>query len=131
MKLSKNCKYAVRIIAYLAKNTNTRIVQTREIAEKEGISKYVVDQIANRLKRKGIIKSFRGCSGGYILAKPAKTISIGDIVRAIDGQIRFVECCKNNERCRRADFCKPHKMWIRINSDFEKFLDKVKIGAIL
>lgn len=130
MKLSKNSEYALRIMLYFAKKGNDAIIQNKEISVNEEISKFIVDQITSRLRRAGLIKSIRGCEGGYKLAKPKNSITIGNIVKAIEGNINILNCCKDSSMCKKSSFCKPHSIWKEINYKIQKLLEKYKLGDI-
>jgi len=131
MRVTTKTEYAVRAIICLAGTDKDVSVRTREIAEKEGISRFLIDQIFMKLRKSGIVKSIRGRSGGYVLAKDPKKISIGDIIKSIEGPIYILKCCGSGSPCKKTSVCKPHSMWRRINTEIEKVLDKAKIGALL
>ena len=67
-----------------------------------------------------MIKSTRGARGGYFLAKPPYEIKLGDIIRALEGEICIVECIESPEICDRNDKCAPQKIWRELN---EKIID--------
>ncbi len=131
MRLTTKSTYAVRAIIYLAEASGNGPVQIREIAEKEGISRFLIDQIFMKLRKSGLVRSLRGRTGGYILSKDPDNISIGDIVRSIEGPISILKCCSADSLCSKFPVCRPHFMWKKINADIEKILDKAKIGALL
>lgn len=131
MRVTTKTEYAVRAIICLAKADKGLSVRTRDIAEKEGISRFLIDQIFMRLRKSGLVKSIRGRSGGYVLAKDPKKISIGDIIKSIEGPVSILKCCGSDSPCKKTSVCIPHSMWRRINTDIEKVLDKAKIGALL
>lgn len=131
MRFTTKSEYAVRAIICLAEASGKNPVQIREIAEKEGISRFLIDQIFMKLRKNGLVKSVRGRSGGYTLAKAPGRISVGDVIRSIEGPISILKCCGQDSVCNKTSVCKPHFMWKKINADIEKILDKAKIGALL
>lgn len=131
MRFTKKSECAVRAIICLAGTPGSEPVQIREIAEKEGISISLMGQIFMKLRKGGIIKSVRGRSGGYVLAKNPNNFSVGDIIKSIEGPISILKCCGSDSPCKGNAVCRPHLMWKKINSDIEKALDKAKIGALL
>lgn len=106
-------------------------MQTREISEKEGISRFLIDQVFMSLRKSGLVKSIRGRSGGYLLTKNPEKISIGEIIKSIEGPISILKCCGSGSACKKTSACRPHSMWQKINTDIEKILDSATIGGLL
>lgn len=92
--MTKRGEYALRALIDLgiAQEANYPIVQIRELAQKENIPVKFLEAILIDLKEAGFLKSKRGKRGGYSLAKPADTISIGDVVRKIEGPLAPIAC---------------------------------------
>ena len=91
MKLSTKGRYGLRAID-LAVYSEKESVSISCIAQRENISESYLEQLAGKLKKAGLIKSTRGAQGGYRLAKPAAEISVGDILRALEGELGAVDC---------------------------------------
>jgi len=88
MNISSRCEYACRAVVELARSRDTQLpVTATQIAEKRGIPEKYLVHILLTLKKAGIVNSVRGAQGGYLLAKAPEEISLGDIVRAIDGPV--------------------------------------------
>jgi Rrf2 family transcriptional regulator, cysteine metabolism repressor len=88
MKLSLKVEYACRVLTQLAKSyPQQELPHIEELAQAEAIPANYLVQILNELRNSGLIRSRRGKQGGYILARPPASISVGEIVRAIDGEI--------------------------------------------
>jgi Rrf2 family transcriptional regulator, iron-sulfur cluster assembly transcription factor len=85
VKLSNKGRYGVRAMYDIAFHNDGRPTQIREIAERELIPARFLEQIFQDLKKAGLIASKRGPRGGYHLARPAAEISVGDVLRALDG----------------------------------------------
>ena len=75
-----------------------------------------LEQLMRMLKRAGLVTSVRGAGGGYHLAKPATEISVGDILRALEGNLDAVTCPGNQEKggCQGADLCVTRFVWQRL-----------------
>ncbi len=112
MRLSKRGEYGLRAMIALAAPSpggEAPVVQIREIAEREQIPAKFLEQILLSLKNAGLLHSKMGVGGGYHLAKPAKDISLGQIVRVLDGPLAPVKCvsqmayepcgCPDEETC--------------------------------
>src|SRR5512144_927380 len=87
MKLSNKGRYGVQALFDIAFHNEGRPTQIREIAERELIPARFLEQIFQDLKRAGLIGSKRGPRGGYHLARPASEISVGDVIRALEGPV--------------------------------------------
>lgn len=90
VKLSNKGRYGVRALYDIAFHNDGRPTQIREIAERSYIPARFLEQIFQDLKRAGIVSAKRGPKGGYHLAKAAKDISIGDVMRALEGPVVFL-----------------------------------------
>jgi Rrf2 family protein len=108
--LSKKAKYALKALLYLTKNTDKGLVLISEIATAERIPRKFLEAILVDLKTQGILQSTRGKNGGYSLAKNPAQVSVGNIVRMIDGPLAPIQCvshlyyrkcdeCLNEETC--------------------------------
>jgi len=88
MNISSRCEYACRAVVELARNQSTQEpLTTTHIAEKRGIPEKYLVHILLQLKRAGIVKSVRGAQGGYLLGLAPEDITVGSILRAIDGPV--------------------------------------------
>jgi Rrf2 family protein len=95
MRLSKRGEYGLRAMMVLATPTadgKTPIIQIREIADREQMPAKFLEQILLALKNAGLLHSRMGVGGGYHLAKPPADISLGQIVRVLDGPLAPVKC---------------------------------------
>ncbi|XXX73514.1 Rrf2 family transcriptional regulator [Sorangium sp. So ce134] len=90
MKLSNKGRYGVRALFDIAFHNDGRPTQIREISEREVIPARFLEQIFQDLKKAGLISSKRGPRGGYHLARPASEISLGDVVRALEGPVAVI-----------------------------------------
>ncbi len=87
MRLSKKCQYALKAVFELALRNNAVVVKTRDIARAQGISPRFLEVILNELRHGGFVESRRGSEGGYLLTRPAKDITVGQIITYIHGPI--------------------------------------------
>ena len=90
--LSKKAKYALKALLYLTKNTDKGLVLISEIATAERIPRKFLEAILVDLKTQGVLQSTRGKNGGYSLAKNPAQVSVGNIVRMIDGPLAPIPC---------------------------------------
>lgn len=87
MKLSNKGRYGVRALFDMAFHGAGQSAQIRDIAERQSIPPRFLEQIFQDLRRAGLVSSKRGPRGGYQLTRPAREVSLGDIIRALEGQL--------------------------------------------
>jgi Rrf2 family protein len=102
--LTKKGKYGLKAMVHLAQSPPGRPVPVMEISEKQSIPKKFLDAILCELRNSGFVHSKMGKGGGYSLARPASDITVGELVRAIDGPLAPVHCASKT-RYRRCDDC--------------------------
>ncbi len=88
MKLTHACGYAIHAVVFLARQKEDHLVASRHIAEAQGLPERFLVKVLKPLVAAQVLLSLRGPNGGYRLARPAKTITLLDIVEAVDGPIR-------------------------------------------
>lgn len=102
MRLSKRGEYGIKALIRLASSDDPRdVIQLREIAQREQIPAKFLEQILLTLKNAGLVRSRLGAGGGYYLARPASEITLGQIVRVLDGSLAPIRCVSHMayERC--------------------------------
>lgn len=101
MKLSKRGEYGLKALIELAANDSEEVIRIRELAEREQIPLKFLEQILLALKNAGLLQSRRGVNGGYYLARPAEEITLGQVVRTLDGPVAPIRCVSQMayERC--------------------------------
>lgn len=112
MKVSKKERYALRLMIDLATHSRDgKPVGVRAIAERQDIARRYLEQIAAQLRRSGLLVARQGQSGGYLLARPAHTISVGDVIEAVAGREILLECLSDDDACQRRAGCPSRRMW--------------------
>ncbi len=110
-------------------------VSIQSIADRQNISERYLEQLMASLKKEGLVKSIRGANGGYQLARPAIGISVGDILRALEGDLRAVTCPANGEEgnggCENADLCVTRYVWQRINEGITHAVDTMYLNQLV
>lgn len=103
----------------------------KEISEKQSVSVAYLEQILNILRKAGIIKSVKGPGGGYVLNKTPDDISIGAILRELDGPVAITSCLDPKEGCMRIDGCVTHLLWKSLGEKIEAFLDNMTLQDLI
>jgi len=104
-----------------------------QVAEREGISDRYLEQIMTSLKRAGLIKSIRGPQGGYVLTREPAEITVGEIIRALEGPIAPVDCVSEEypEECERADYCVTRVLWAKVRDSIAGVLDSYSLQDLV
>lgn len=137
MKLSKKGEYALRSLIDLgiAADVGRDLVQVTELADKELIPAKFLEQIMQELKAAGFITSQRGKYGGYRLSRPADDISIGDIVRLIDGPLAPIGCVSQTsyEKCSCPDevHCGLRMLMLDVRNAIAGILDRYSLADVV
>ncbi len=134
MKLTTKGRYGLRAIVDLAVNTDDEAVALSQIAERQGISMNYLEQLIAKLKKSGIVNGIRGAQGGYILAMPAEEISVGDILRALEGDLSPVDCYELNSTdtpCGSSDICVTKYVWKRISDSINDAVDGIMLSDLV
>ncbi len=102
--LQKKSKYAIRALLALARRPEQEPVLIADLAAQERIPKKFLELILLVLRNKGILQSKRGKGGGYFLGRNPEAISLGEVIRALDGPIALVPCVSHTAY-RKCDEC--------------------------
>lgn len=106
-------------------------VSIMDISNREGISIAYLEQILNKLRHEGLVKSIRGPKGGYLLLKNAGNITVGDIVRTMDGEISPVHCVTTAKdkatSCKMSKGCVPKIVWMKLAEAISDCLESITL----
>ncbi len=111
MKLSTRSRYGTRMMLDLAQHYDEGPVQIGNVSKRENISVKYLEQLIIPLKKANFIKSIRGPKGGHMLAKPPEAITVGEIVKVLEGGINLSSCIENPEVCDRTRECLTRGLW--------------------
>jgi Rrf2 family iron-sulfur cluster assembly transcriptional regulator len=132
MQLSTKGRYAVMAMTDLASRSAARATPLAAIAETQQISKPYLEQLFSRLRRRGLVTSVRGPGGGYRLAKDAETLSVAEVVAAVDEPLRAVRCAGTGPGCMRGGAkCLTHDLWAETGRQIESYLAGVSLADVL
>lgn len=134
MKLSTKGRYGLRAVLDLAMHSSKEnAIALSAIAERQNISISYLEQLIAKLKRAGIVNSIRGAQGGYILAKTPEEISVGEVLRALEGNLNPVDCSEleGNNQCRGSDLCVTKYVWKRISDSINSAVDELMLSELV
>jgi len=125
VNLSQKCQYAIRAILELAKHYRQGPVAISQIAANQAIPQRFLENILNELRPTGLIESRRGIQGGYLLARDPAAISVGEIIRLVEGPLDPVKCIGDRDGpcCPLKDNCSLFHLWTRAKEAIEEVYD--------
>lgn len=133
MKISTRGRYGLKAMLDLAIHNSEGQVVLKSIAERQGISENYLEQLFAVLKKAGLVKSIRGSQGGYVLGDSAENISVGSILRALEGSLSPVECVAedNSTVCNRQDCCVTKGLWEKIRNSINEVVDSTSLESLV
>jgi len=130
MKLSTKGRYGTRAALELALRYGSGPVLVRDISKSQDISERYLENILNTLRKSGIVTSNRGAKGGFQLSRPPVGITVGDVVRAVEGPLDLVDCTSGKD-CERMSRCSTYLVWKRLKELIENELDSITLQDLV
>lgn len=133
MKISTKGRYALRMMLDLAVNSAGAPVPLRDVAQRQDISDKYLEQIVTQLSRAGLVRSVRGAGGGYLLTRPSEEYTVGEILRALEGNLAPVSCVDSGDvcRCERAEQCVTVEVWREIQAAVSGVVDRLTLADLV
>src|SRR5208283_2879041 len=131
LRLSTKGQYGVRAMYEIARGYPDQPVTIKEISEKQDVSVTYLEQILNKLRKAGLIKSVRGPGGGYLLSQGPEKISIASIVNELEGPVAITSCLNPEEGCVRVDNCVTHLLWKALGEQIVAFLETITLKNLM
>lgn len=132
MELNTRGRYAVTAMADLAKYGAGEAVPLSAIAERQQISLAYLEQLFAKLRRAGLVESARGRSGGYRLGRPAGSITVAQVMQAVEEGIRMTRCGGDEAApCMVGKRCLTHGLWDALGDQIASFLESVTLQEVL
>lgn len=136
MKISTKGRYGLKAMVDLAANlSDNSCITLKSIAERQGISEHYLEQLIAVLKKNGFVKSIRGAQGGYILNKSSSEISVGDLLRVLEGPLDLVDCVSNDTitgcgsgSCKK---CVTKNVWEKLSNSFSEIVDSITLNDLV
>lgn len=134
MKLSTKGRYGLRAVLDIAINSKEDVVPLSEIALRQDISISYLEQLMSKLKKAGVVSSIRGAQGGYKLGKDPDKLSVGEILRALEGSLDPVDCVVitgEGDSCNSSDNCVTKHVWMRISNSINNAVDTLMLSELI
>lgn len=129
MKLSTKGRYGLKAMVDLASGYGCGTRSVSALASSQGISEAYLERIISALKKSGLVTSLRGASGGYTLSRDPEDISVGEILRALEGSTSIVDCVSvgASAECSNACQCSTRPLWLKLQRKIDDVLDQTTL----
>jgi Rrf2 family transcriptional regulator, cysteine metabolism repressor len=133
IKLSTRSTYGLRAMFELASSFGKGHVSSKHISEHQGIPEQYLEQLFMTVRKAGLVASVRGAQGGYVLAKAPSEVTVGDIIRALDGPVTSVACLNGDAEsaCSMGDRCVTRLVWQKVQDSINHGLDAITLQDML
>ncbi|MDH3558211.1 MAG: Rrf2 family transcriptional regulator [Deltaproteobacteria bacterium] len=131
MKISTRGRYGTRMMLDLAAHHDQGPTPLREIANRQDLSVKYLEQLIIPLKAAGYIRSVRGARGGYTLARKPDKISVGQIIKVLEGGLSLVDCVEDPKVCEREKNCPTRDIWLRMSERLMEELSSLTLRDVL
>ncbi len=135
MKISTRGRYGVLAMIVLAEQHGSGPTSIKEIVEQQGLSHSYLEQILGPLRRAGLVRSVRGPEGGYLLARTPEEISVGDVLRVLEGPLVPVDCVEEEQNiqqtCERQDACSARQVWMSLKKSLTDVVDSISLQDLI
>jgi len=127
LRFTKRADYGLMAIHYIASHGDEGAVSAKRIAEEFHIPPERLAKILQRLAKKKLIGSHNGPKGGYVLTRAPEEISVGQVVRALEGPVRIVSCMVENDDCAQFSRCNLRRPVQKIQVSISDLLDTMSL----
>ena len=131
MKISTKGRYALRVMIDLAENNDGNFISLKDISKRQGISTKYAEQIVALLNKAGDLKTARGNNGGYKLARKPEQYTIGDILRASEGDLAPIMCLSEVGECNKKGDCKTLFFWEGLDKVINDYIDSITLADFI
>ena len=131
MKLSTRSRYGTRMMLDIAQHYNAGPIQIGDIARRQDISVKYLEQLVIPLKKADYVKSVRGPKGGYMLTRHPKEITVGEIVKVLEGGVNLSDCVENPDLCEKSTDCLTRGLWEEATKAVYDTLNSVTLSEMI
>ena len=135
MRITSQEEYGLRCLLQLARSPQGQVISVKEVAVKEGLSGAYVEKLLRLLSRAALVHSVRGIKGGYMLNRPASSITLGEVVRALGTVQTTNHICQHftgkQDVCVHFNDCGIRSVWSGLTTYIQRFLDETTLSSLL
>jgi len=130
MRLTTKGRFAVTAMIDVAMHSTAGPATLAGVAERQKISLSYLEQLFGKLRRSGLVESVRGPGGGYHLARSPETVTVADVIVAVDEPIDATQC-GGQENCHDDRRCMTHELWANLNTHILDYLQSVTLADLV
>lgn len=133
MKLSTRGRYGLKAMYQLALYSGEGPTPLKQIAESQRLSESYLEQLVSVLRKEGLINSARGAQGGYMLSSKPSEITVGQILRCLEGDMAPSDCVMETDgfQCSREDQCVTKLVWVKIKDSVDEVIDSITLQDMI
>lgn len=131
MKLSTRGRYGIHAMYDLALYGGKAPQPLKAIAERQRVPESYLEQLIGVLRKEGLVRSVRGAQGGYLLARRPEEITVGQVLRALEGELALVDCLLEEDVCDKACSCPTRLVWQKVRDGLNAIVDGITLQDML
>jgi Rrf2 family protein len=132
MILSTKGRYGLKMMYEFALNYGKGPMSLKDVAQKQQLSETYLEQLIAHLKKAGLVTSVRGAQGGYELIRKPEEITVGEIIRVLEGPLAPSECVMDDEpECTKAEYCVTRLIWEKIRDSINNVVDSITLNDMV
>ncbi|CCQ97596.1 HTH-type transcriptional regulator CymR [[Clostridium] ultunense Esp] len=132
MRLSTRGRYGLKAMFQLALHYGEGPIPLNSIASAQELSENYLEQLVSTLRKSGLLNSVRGAQGGYMLAKSPEDITVGNILRALEGDMAPADCVIDNSNgYEKEENCVTKLVWMRMRDSINQVIDSISLQDML
>jgi FeS assembly SUF system regulator len=127
IRITRQTDYGIILLAHLAAKPPAEVHTARDVAGAFNLPLPMVSKVMKLLAREGILSSHRGVKGGYSLARNPERITVGEVIRVLEGPIGITECAFSPGSCEQETLCPVRSNWLRISAVVRDALERIPL----
>ena len=131
MKLSTRGRYGIHAMYDLALNYGEPPQCIKAIADRQNIPEAYLEQLIASLRRAELVTSVRGAQGGYRLARPPEEITVGEVLRTLEGGLNLVDCLLEEDACGKSCACPSRIVWMKLRDGVNRVVDGITLKDMI
>lgn len=133
MKLSTRGRYGIHAMYDLAQawRASRGPQPLKAIAQRQRLSEPYLEQLLGALRKGGLVRTVRGAQGGYMLSRAPEEITVGQVLRTLEGDLAFVECLEGEEACDKSARCPMRLVWQKVHEGVNRIVDSITLEDML
>jgi Rrf2 family protein len=131
MQITRSGEYGLKGLLFLARHPSEKLVLVSEISKLQNIPETFLAKIFQRLSKAGVLRSSRGSKGGFSLGKPAASITMREVIEAIDGPILLNRCLRREGECEEDEICPIYQVWSKAQQQLLEILDRTTVEDLV